>query len=339
MHQGGMQIVVIPSAGTSPASLAGYAASAHSLGMSVMWELSNPTWWQDPSTSTSMDGSYPGFVTACGCTQNGALLAYLVHWLGQLPGTYGYYAADDLVLAPGDESAMAAYVSEIKQQDPAHTVMIGSADESQTGSYQSIPDVIGTEIYPVTTDPLMPVGANQAMWDSIGQWASDAQHSADAAGKQSAFILQAFTWGDNLDDGQIIGACSSSDTKLSCYSKLRYPSGSEQLQLRNEVLTHAHPKLILWWNFPGTYGDVSGDTYSLYPSGAEAATRWSGLAAAVQAPYPQSSASDSASGGLKAHIALVSRRSARRHARHHRRHRRHHRRHHHRRHHRRRRHR
>lgn len=332
MHQGGMQIVAISPGQRSLASLAAYASSAQSLGMSVMWELSASSWWTDPSTSTSMDWAYPAFVTACGCTQNGALLAYLAHWLGQLPGTYGYYAADDLALAPGDEPEVAAYVAEIKQQDPVHTVMIGSADESQTGSYQSIADVIGTEIYPVTTASLMPVSANQSMWDSIGQWASDAQQSASAAGKQSAFILQAFTWGDNLSDGQMSGGCTSSDTAQSCYSKLVYPSAADQLQLRNEILTHAHPKLILWWSFPGTFGDVTGDTYSLYPSGAAAAAHWSGLAAAVQAPFPQngSGASSASPASVGAHVAAVNSVRRRHHHHHHRRRhrRRHHRRHH-----------
>jgi hypothetical protein len=290
MHQGGMQIVAISAANASPASLASYASSAQSLGMSVMWELSAPSWWQDPPTATSMAGTYPGFASACGCNQNGPLLAYLVHWLGQLPGTYGYYAADDSMLSPGDQTGVASYVDQIKQQDPLHTVMIGSAQESQTATYQSIPDVIGTEMYPVTTDPLMPLSANQDTWGSMAQWATDAQHSADVAGKQSAFILQAFTWGDNLSDGQTIGACSASDTQASCYGKLRYPSAAEQLQLRNEVLAHAHPKLILWWSFPGTFGDVTGDTYSIYPGGSEAAARWGGLSAAVQAPFPGSSA-------------------------------------------------
>jgi hypothetical protein len=224
-------------------------------------------------------------------------------------------------------------VAQIKQQDPSHTVMIGSAGESQTATYQQIPDVIGTVMYPVTTSSLMPVGANQDMWDSITQWAQDAQHSADGAGKQSAFILQAFTWGDNPADGQAIGACSASDTQSSCYSKLRYPSASEQRQLRDEVLTNARPKLILWWSFPGTYGQTGSDTYSVYPTGPEAYARWSGLSEAIQAPYPGTPSSSPgavaasvkphrASSGLRAtgkhrpraHIALL---------RHHRRHRRH----------------
>jgi hypothetical protein len=330
MQQAGFQIVVVGAGNVPPASLAAYASNAQSLGMSVMWELSDPNWWRDASSSTTMAGTYPEFASACGCDQNGPLLAYLVHWLGQLPGTYGYYAADDSMLSPGDQAGVASYVAAIKQADPVHTVMIGSADESQTGTYQSIPDVIGTEIYPVTTDSLMPVGTNQDMWASIAQWASDAQHSADSAGKQSAFILQAFTWGDNLSDGQAIGTCSSSDTQLSCYSKLRYPSPAEQLQLRNEILLHAHPKLILWWSFPATYGDVSGDTYSVYPTGGDASSRWSGLAAALQAPFPGSSAPAADAAAQTSHAVQARSALIHPHAKaHHRRHRRrHHRRHH-----------
>jgi hypothetical protein len=308
-----MQIVVISAWSGSLDSLASYAAAARSLGMSVMWELSNPSWWRDPSSSTGAAGSFSAFAAGCGCNQNGPLLTYTIHWLSQLPGTYGYYAADDSMLAPGDQGGVAQYVAQIKQQDPAHTVMIGAGDESQSGTYQRIADLIGTEIYPVTTDPMMPVSANQGSWDSIAQWASDTQHIADRAGKQSAFILQAFTWGDNLSDGQTIGACTASDTQSSCYSKLRYPSGNEQLQLRNEMLLHAHPKLILWWSFPGTYGQTGAETYSIYPTGAEASSRWSGLSAAVQAPYPGSKPQSHTSGhsGHPANKARTARRANR----------------------------
>ncbi len=324
MHEGGLQIVVIPAWATSLTSLASYAATAHSLGMSVMWQMAGPGpfWWDGPPTSTSMAPWFPTFASACGCDQNGPLLSYVIQWLSQLPGTYGYYAADvfDDTLS-GGQSAVAQYVDQIKQVDPIHTVMIGSADEAQTQQYVGIPDVVGAEIYPVTTSSLMPASANQDTWGAIAQEASDTQRFADGAGKQSAFILQAFTWGDNLADGQTIGVCSASDTQSSCYSKLMYPSSADQLQLRNEVLTHAHPKLILWFNFSATYGQTGDDTYSIYPTGSEAAARWSGLSAAIQAPFPTSS--------TPAHSNLVSDRDPRAHTaiiHHRKRHRKHHRR-------------
>jgi hypothetical protein len=286
MHQGGVNVVVISAGGVSLDALQTYAAAAQSLGMSIMWETSNPGWWQEPSDSTYMSGFYPAFAAACGCDQDAPLLAYTIHWLSSLPATYGYYAADDSTLAPGDGTAIGNYVAEIKQQDPSQPVMIGSADQSQTDAYEGSADMIGVDIYPVTTSSLMPASTNQDMWASVAQTALDTQRSADQAGKQSAFILQAFTWGDNLADGQTIGVCSPTDTQASCYAKLVYPTGADQLQLRNEILEHAHPKLILWWSFQGTYGQAGNDTYSIYPTGAVAGSQWSGLAAAIQAPPP-----------------------------------------------------
>jgi len=44
MQQGGMQVVVVPAWGAPFDSLRTYAADAESSGMSVMGELSNPTW-------------------------------------------------------------------------------------------------------------------------------------------------------------------------------------------------------------------------------------------------------------------------------------------------------
>lgn len=286
MHAGGVDVVVIGIGETKPDYLAFYAAVAHGLGMSVMWETSNQGWWRSPPTGTDMAGYFGGFAAACGCNQNGALLDYMIHYLGGLPGTYGYYAADDTMVQPGDGAAVASYTAQIKRDDPGHTVMIGSADASQTGSYQHAADVIGAEVYPVTDSSLLPVSRNQDMWGNVAQTAIDTQASANRAGKASAFILQAFTWGDNVWDGQAIGVCSAQDSQASCYAKAQYPAPAAQLELRNQVLAHAHPKLILWWSFPGTYGQAGSDTYSVYPTGAVAAARWSGLSAAIQAPWP-----------------------------------------------------
>lgn len=284
--QAGFQVVVIPVSGASMSSLQTYATAADQLGVSVMWELGGPGWWQQPPDSTSMAGLFSAFASACGCDQNGPLLSYVIGWLSSLPATYGYYAVDDSMLAPGERPQIAGYVAQIKQRDPTHTVMIGSADQAQTDAYEPIADMIGAMIYPVSTDSLLPVAANQAIWDGVQQTALDTQRAANAADKQSAFILQAFTWGDNIDDGVMIGACSPNQSRWACYRRLRYPNAGEQLQLRNEVLVHAHPKLILWWSFPGTYGQASDDSQSIYPTGASAAARWSGLSAAIGAPPP-----------------------------------------------------
>lgn len=291
MRAGGMRVVVISAWSGSIPALASYAATAHRLGMSVMWELSNPDWWQQPASATGMAGYLPGFTAACGCKQNGPLLAYVTRWLGALPGTYGYYAADDSMLPRHDRAAVASYVREIKHNDHRHTVLISSFSQSQANQYEGLADETAQEIYPVKTRSLLPVRANQSAWSSVARSAARTQQAATRAHKPSAFILQAFTWGDNIDDGVSTRACTAAESKWSCHASLRYPSRSAQLELRNDVLLHAHPKLILWWSFPGTYGQAGDDTYSIYPTGKQAAVRWAGLSAAVRAPMPWTASS------------------------------------------------
>jgi hypothetical protein len=285
MRNGGVKVAVISAFGTSLEALSRYAAVAHRVGMSVMWEIGDSNWWQQPPTSDQLGTDHPQFAAACGCTQNRALHTYLVAWLAALPGTYGYYAADDTALRPGDGSAIASYMARIKQLDPNHPAMIGAYSEQQRSGYQSKADLIGQEIYPVTTDPILPRENHRGSWGRVSQIATATQASADRAGTASAFILQAFSWGDNLTDGQAVGVCSASDTIDSCNARLRYPTGAEQLALRDAILRGARPALILWYSFPGTYGSAAPDLISRYPSGAEAGARWAGLSAAIRARF------------------------------------------------------
>ncbi len=80
----------------------------------------------------------------------------MIQWLGALPATYGYYAADDEVISPGEQGGLTQYVSEIKALDANAMVMVGSA-VSQGTTYASTGATLGTEIYPETSGNLMPV--------------------------------------------------------------------------------------------------------------------------------------------------------------------------------------
>jgi hypothetical protein len=277
-------VVVITPGATSLDALASYSQAAQGLGMSVMWELSNPVWWRDSPSGTNAASSFSGFAAACGCQSNQDVLAYVINWLAGQPATYGYYAVDDSMLEPGDQAGVSAYVAQIKQHDAAHPVMIGAFQPSQGRQYVGIADMIGQEVYPITTDHLLPAAQHPDMWAYIDGTVNGAQQAARQASKGSAFILQAFTWGDNLDDGTAIGVCNQADTTASCNGRLRYPSGAEQLAIRNAVLAHAHPDLILWWSFPGTSGMAAPNDYFAPISPDEATARWSGLSAAIAAP-------------------------------------------------------
>jgi hypothetical protein len=294
---GGLQVVVMPAMNTSMAGLSSYASYARSVGMKVMWEISDPGFWTSPN-GTSEDGTFSSFSTACGCTANAQVLTFMIKWFANLPATYGYYAADDSMISPGQGGALTAYTHTIKAADPADTVLISSSPQ-QGQSNEGAGDMLANEIYPVTNYDLSPASQHLADWQSVDQSIEQGQRAADAAGKASAFILQAFTFGDNLDDGEAVGVCTPSMSQQQCYGKLDYPSASTQLQLRNEVLEHSSAKLILWYSFQQTYGQAGNDTYSTYPTGGTAANRWAGLSAAVQAPYPSSPVATVARAGAK----------------------------------------
>jgi hypothetical protein len=182
---------------------------------------------------------------------------------------------------------VSAYLATIKRVDPIHPTMIGAFSDVQRQEYEGLADLIGQEVYPITTSPILPQGDNWATWSELGRQARDTQQQADRAGKQSAFILQAFSWGDNLADGRAIGICPQTDTTIACAERLRYPSAGEQLALRNTVQKDAHPALVLWYSFPGTYGQAANpDPFYAPISYTEAAERWIGLLAAIKAPLP-----------------------------------------------------
>ena len=317
MHQAGLKVVVVAPGSTPLDALTSYSQAAQGLGMSVMWELSNPVWWREPPNGTSAAGNFSGFAAACGCQSNQDVLAYAVNWLAALPATYGYYAVDDSMLGPDDRAGVSAYVAQIKQHDAIRPVMIGAFQPSQGRQYIDVADMIGQEVYPITTDRLLPASQHPDMWAYIDGTVTGAQQAARQAGKGSAFILQAFTWGDNLDDGTAIGVCNQADTTASCSQRLRYPSGPEQAAIRNAVLAHAHPNLILWWSFQGTAGMPAPNDSFAPISPDEAAARWTGLSAAISAPMTSPGGSRAAKIRLLRQKQLRAQRRRRARARHH----------------------
>lgn len=291
MHQAGLQVVVMSAQWDTMAELSAYASYAQSIGMSVMWELDDPGFWGGAWIGSSAAADWNSFSTACGCTATNQVLDYMIQWLSALPATYGYYAADDSTLEPGQAAGLKAYVSQIKSVDPAHMVMVGSS-QGQGTTYYASGATIGNEIYPETTQTLMPYNRNLAVWQSVQQSITQDQRAANAEGTGSAFILQAFSFGDNLSDGEAVGACTTSMSQAQCASRLQFPSASVQLELRNQALQNANPKLILWY----TYNQASEGSH------------WTDLTSVVNAPYP---ASASAARAKAPHRAAHRRRNGR----------------------------
>lgn len=269
IHRAGMQVAVVSILGDSLSQIQSYASHAQSIGMSVMWAINDPGYWGGAWIGSGPATDWSQFSSACGCSGTVQVLHYMIHWLDALPATYGYYAADDSVLTAGQVGGLRQYVNEIRAADPNHMVMVGSASGQGTTFYSS-GATVGSEIYPETTGSLLPYQRNLATWQSVQQSASDDQRAANRAGTASAFILQAFSFGDSLADGEAVGVCTARMTQSRCASLLHYPEAGVQLELRNQVLEHAHPKLILWFTF----------------SQASQGDRWISLTHAVNAPMP-----------------------------------------------------
>ena len=289
MHRAGMQVVVISVLGDSLQQIQSYAGYAQSIGMSVMWAINDPGYWGGAWIGSGAAGDWNQFSSDCGCSGNEQVLHYMIKWLAALPATYGYYAADDSLLTSGQVGGLRQYVSAIKSVDPNHMVMVGS-NQSQGTTYFQTGATVGSEIYPETTSSLMPFSRNLATWDSVQQSVGADQRAATRAGTPSAFILQAFSFGDSLGDGEAVGACTPKMTQSQCAGLLRYPEAGVQLELRDQVLEHSHPKLILWF----TFGQANqGD-------------RWAALSRVVNANLP---ATASAARAKRAHRMARRRRS------------------------------
>ncbi|MGH2843964.1 MAG: hypothetical protein ACRDKL_10315, partial [Solirubrobacteraceae bacterium] len=209
MAQAGLKVVVMSVGQTTEANLQAYSAYAQSVGMSVMWELDDPGYWGGAWTGSSAAADAPQFAAACACTGSSGVLDSMIQFLGSLPGTYGYYAADDESIAPGQLTGLRAYVAAIKAIDPSHMVMISDAP-GQGQADASAGAVMGNEVYPELSSNIVNMGNNLAAWESVDQQINQAQTTATRDGQPTAYILQDFTFGDNRSDGEAVGACTPS---------------------------------------------------------------------------------------------------------------------------------
>ena len=176
----------------------------------------------------------------------------MIGWLGALPGTYGYYAADDSMLTAGDRAGVVAYVSQIKERDPWHTVLIGSFGVAQSQEYEGIADLIGDEIYPVTSTSLLPVKRTPR---SVELDRADREPGPTRRSRRSQAVRI-------HPPGLHLGRQHRRRHRRSAHARRARATGTatphcdtqapaSSCSLRNEILMHAHPKLILWWSFPG----------------------------------------------------------------------------------------
>jgi len=221
--------------GTAEQQLA-YAKRAYSLGMRVIWAMSDPAFWN----GTDLISHYSDLAATCNCSDNNGFIRYFVRLVKDLPATWGYYVGDEV--APGNHAKLKMVTDLVKQTDPHHPrlfVSCSQCDHDANLSYVAslIPmvdttDVVGTDWYPV--------GSGADSVTDTGKVASAVQSVADQYGKRSAMVLQSFTWSEY----------PSSYHSCSPYpSCVPYPTEAQMRQMRDLTLQSSHPRLILWYSY------------------------------------------------------------------------------------------
>ncbi|HLZ58522.1 MAG TPA: hypothetical protein VKR06_16410 [Ktedonosporobacter sp.] len=215
--------------GTEAQELA-YAKEAHSLGIQIIWDMSEPIFWN----GNDVRAEYKDLAATCSCSDNSAFIAYVINLVKRLPATWGYYIGDE---APAENhDSLKAFADAVRQLDPGHPRLYIAGENASTMGANVKPfvdsaEVVGGDIYPVSTsDPIT----------SVGEISHAIQAILDQHGNQSAIVLQAFNWGEYPKDSWVCSkfpACA------------HFPTREEMSLMRNLVIKNAHPQFILWYSY------------------------------------------------------------------------------------------
>jgi hypothetical protein len=228
--QGGFQLILNYNQlyGSEAQQLA-YAARAKSLGIKIIWALSDPAFWN----GTDLRHQFGTLAATCHCSDNAGFISYVVHLAKALPATWGYYVGDEV--KPGNLDKMKAFADLVRQSDPSHPRLYISSEDIKTLGANLAPfgdtaEVLGADNYPVSTWPI----------NTLSSIAHGVQTVANDNGKRSAMVLQAFSWSQYPSE---TWRCSPFPTCA------HFPTQAEMREMRDLVLHNAHPALLLWYSY------------------------------------------------------------------------------------------
>jgi hypothetical protein len=99
-------------------------------------------------------------------------------------------------------------------------------------------------------------GHDQGLQNGVVEWYPVADHSSPIgsppAPGQAGYVLQAFSWGDNLPDGDgpPFYRCNPDDTTATCAARYQAPSAQQLRTIWCRALGH-HPHVIFWYYAAG----------------------------------------------------------------------------------------
>jgi hypothetical protein len=289
----GLKILVqpLPPAGLP---LLEYVSALKSSGLEAMWEITDPGWWgYNGSAPFGYDRSAanmlavePSWAVACGCQSNADLLTFIASRLESTGLTYGFYVADDSQFEGSDQpyqlgdvlSGLQRFSADLHAAASGAKTMIsawGLSDSAVAARASASADLVGEEMYPFASYGGSAVSAADAI-SEVTEAARADQRIADTNGAESAFILQAFSWGECAPDTNASGTGATS----------AYPAAPEMSSLRDAVLGAARPSLLLWYSLEETIGWPAGQQPSGCTAPPDPVVRLDALTSAVTAPYP-----------------------------------------------------
>jgi hypothetical protein len=174
-------------------------------------------------------------------------------------------------------------VDRVRSIDPGHPVLVvacgvcGGAGTDSTGAhaapFSDIDSVLGTDQYPIFTAP--PDAAAAGRW--VGAGMRGVQSVADRSSRQTAIVLQSFSWGFAPIEAR---ACGSSPANC------RFPTREEMAAQRDAALANGKPRLILWYALFDVIGTLPAQMPADWTPPADPDRRWQDLVAAAFAPEP-----------------------------------------------------
>lgn len=218
--------------GSNAQQLLAYADQAQAVGVKIIWAMHTSGFW-DGSDLTTL---YPALAALCNCSDNTSFIEYLITLLKDHPATWGYYVGDEL--HPSVHTQWKTYTDIVQQLDPDHPRLIvqgtpaNSLGNTTLSLFADGVEVLGQDYYPIGVSYLVP-------YTQTGAVARDVQSLADQAGRQSAMVLQAFSWTHYYPPAR----CSPWP---GCAP---YPTMEQMQQMLDMVLQSSHPRLILWYSY------------------------------------------------------------------------------------------
>jgi hypothetical protein len=209
-----------------------YASTAKSLGIRVIWNFSEPAFWN----GSDLRRHFPGLAATCGCVDNAGFVRYAVSLVRDLPATWGYYVGDET--PPSDHDRLRDLTHRIATLDPTHPrLFVGVGDpslaltRSAIAPFADAAEILGGDYYPVSTGvPLARAGDAAKNVGRVAAWMR----------RRCAVVIQAFDWSQYPGEAHVCApypACA------------RYPSEYEMREMRDLAVANAHPALILWYSY------------------------------------------------------------------------------------------